>query len=86
MSPSLTDRLPEKPDFAQRPRDSLPFPNPRMVCSATPQQLRDAGLSGQKSSYVRDIAERFSDGRLDVRKIIAMKNEDDLVKHLCQIK
>lgn len=47
--------------------------------------LRSAGLSGQKVRYVTDIAERFSDGRLDVRKIVEM-SEEQVLEELIKIK
>lgn len=68
------------------PRDSLPFPTPLQVRSASEATLRSAGLSGQKVRYVSDIAQRFSDGRLDVRKIVAMVDEEEVVRTLVAIK
>jgi DNA-3-methyladenine glycosylase II len=35
--------------------------------------------------YIKDIARRFSDGRLDVRKIIEMQ-EDECIAELVKIK
>jgi DNA-3-methyladenine glycosylase II len=55
------------------------------VRSAGEGVLRSAGLSGQKVRYVTDIAERFSDGRLDVRKIVEM-NEEQVLEELIKIK
>ncbi|PWN19866.1 DNA glycosylase [Microstroma glucosiphilum] len=77
--------LPVVPDFSLTPRDSLPFPTPLQVRSAGEGMLRSAGLSGQKVRYVTDIAERFSDGRLDVRKIVEM-NEEQVLEELIKIK
>jgi len=37
---------------------------PANVLAADQQKLRDAGLSWQKISYIRDLSERVSDGRL----------------------
>jgi DNA-3-methyladenine glycosylase II len=37
---------------------------PSNVLAADPQKLRDAGLSWQKISYIRDLSERVSDRRL----------------------
>lgn len=79
-------RLPEKPDFKTLPRDALPFPTPLQVRSASESTLRSAGLSGQKVRYVSDIACRFSDGRLDVRSLVAMRDEEDVVRTLVAIK
>lgn len=68
----LPFRLPVVPDFNALPRDALPFPTPSQVCAATEERLRSAGLSGAKARYVRDIATRFCDGRLDVRRIVGL--------------
>jgi DNA-3-methyladenine glycosylase II len=77
--------LPEKPDFDQMPREALPFPHPIDVCQSDDQRLRSAGLSGAKVKYVKDVAQRFSDGRLDARKIITLSEEECIAK-LVQIK
>lgn len=45
---------------------------PANLLALDPARLRGAGLSGQKVSYVRDLSERVSDGRL---------NLDDLRNH-----
>lgn len=77
--------LPEKPDFAGKPRDELPFPHPLDVHGADDARLRSAGLSGAKVKYVKDVARRFSDGRLDVRRIVQLE-EEQCVQHLVEIK
>ena len=38
--------------------------------------LRGAGLSGRKVEYVVELAERFSDGRLDARKLWSMEDKE----------
>lgn len=79
--------LPEKPDFNAMPRDELPFPHPLDVAAddCTDERLRGAGLSGAKVKYIKDIARRFSDGRLDVRKIVRMQ-EEECIQELVKIK
>ena len=67
--------LPLQPDFEHLPKDKLPFPTPLQVLDATDESLRSAGLSSAKITYVRDVARRFGDGRLDVRKIVGMDPE-----------
>lgn len=79
------DALPEKPDFEKTPRDSLPFPHPLDVCEASGEALRSAGLSWAKVKYVKDVAARFSDGRLDARKIMTL-DEEECIKQLVEIK
>ena len=77
--------LDEKPDFATLNRDKLPFPTPHVVLDASDEQLRSAGLSGAKINYVRDIARRFADGRLDVRRIVRLSH-DECIAELTQVK
>src|ERR1700722_6740451 len=38
------------------------FPTPEEVSKMSVEKLRSAGLSGQKVSYVKDLAEKFVDG------------------------
>ncbi|UZJ57300.1 hypothetical protein CBS101457_006620 [Exobasidium rhododendri] len=79
--------LPEKPDFNLTPRESLPFPHPIDVAKdeCTIDILRSAGLSGAKVKYIKDIAKRFSDGRLDARRIIKMQ-EEECIEELVKIR
>src|SRR5215813_9786247 len=42
---------------------------PRGIAKLTDQQLRSVGLSKQKSSYLRDMAERAIKGKLDFTKL-----------------
>ncbi|WFD20598.1 DNA-3-methyladenine glycosylase II [Malassezia caprae] len=67
--------LPLQPDFERLPKEQLPFPTPLQVLDASDESLRGAGLSSAKITYVRDVARRFGDGRLDVRKIVGMDPE-----------
>ena len=77
--------LPVQPNLDAVNKDDLPFPTPLQVLKATDDQLRRAGLSTAKIKYVRDVARRFSDGRLDVRKIIHM-NPEACIAELTQVK
>lgn len=77
--------LPLQPNLDAVNKDELPFPTPLQVIKATDDQLRRAGLSTAKIKYVRDVARRFSDGRLDVRKIIHM-NPEACIAELTQVK
>lgn len=45
------------------------------VLSATPENLRGAGLSGAKTRYIRELAAHVSDGRLDFEEIISLDDE-----------
>jgi DNA-3-methyladenine glycosylase II len=45
---------------------------PQQVVAAEDATLRAAGLSGQKVRYLRDLAERVADGRLDLAGLHAL--------------
>lgn len=42
----------------------MPEPAPAAVLAASPGDLRQAGLSLRKIEYLRDLSERFADGRI----------------------
>ncbi len=48
---------------------------PAALVAATDPELRGAGLSGSKVRYVRDLAERVHDGRLDLAALPTMDDE-----------
>jgi DNA-3-methyladenine glycosylase II len=52
------------------------LPQPDQLLAADPADLRQAGLSWRKVGTLRDIAERMTDGRLDVRAIGDMADEE----------
>ena len=47
--------------------------------------LRTAGLSSQKSTYVRDLAERTRSGEVDFSKLASL-DDDDVIRHLTRVK
>jgi len=61
------------------------FPEPQDVLDTPFEVLRSAGLSGQKATYITDLAQKFSDGTIDVKKITKMSS-DELVEYLAQVK
>lgn len=61
------------------------FPTPQMVREMPLSKMRAAGLSGQKSSYIKDLAEKFSDGTIN-RRMLSKMTSDELVEHLVQVK
>ena len=61
------------------------FPTPEAVSAVPLEKMRAAGLSGQKASYIKDLAEKFSDGTIQHRKLHRMESAD-IVEHLTQIK
>jgi DNA-3-methyladenine glycosylase II len=58
---------------------------PNGILKLTEQQMRSAGLSKQKSSYLRDMAERAARGELEFSKLHELSDED-VIKHLTQVK
>jgi DNA-3-methyladenine glycosylase II len=58
---------------------------PAGILKLTDEQLRSVGLSKQKSSYLRDMAERAVSGKLDFCRLHEMSDED-VIKHLTQVK
>lgn len=61
------------------------FPSPDDVRTTPVRKLRSAGLSAQKASYLKDLAEKFADGSVKHRALARMTNED-IVEHLTQVK
>lgn len=52
--------------------------NATNLLSLDPAQLRAAGLSGQKVSYIRDLAAHVDDGRLDLHSLRMLTDEEVL--------
>ena len=48
-------------------------------------ELRAAGLSGQKVSYVRDLCQRVLDGRLDLTKL-HRQSDDEVIDTLVEVR
>lgn len=58
---------------------------PEGILKITPEQMRSAGLSKQKSSYLIDMAERAHSGELDFSRLADM-SDDEVIEHLTQVK
>lgn len=58
---------------------------PKGILKLTDEQMRGAGLSKQKLSYIRDLAIKTDDGTLQFSKLADMSDED-VIEHLTQIK
>jgi DNA-3-methyladenine glycosylase II len=52
------------------------LPSPAELLDVDPAKLREAGLSWRKVGTLRDLAERFSDGRLDPDVLSALPDEE----------
>lgn len=61
------------------------FPTPQEVVATPLETLRSAGLSGQKASYIHDLAEKFANGSIEHHRLKRMTN-DEIIKHLVQVK
>jgi len=61
------------------------FPTPEMVTAIPIERMRAAGLSGRKASYIKDLAEKFTDGTIRHRSLHKMESAD-IVEHLTQVK
>jgi len=48
------------------------FPTAAQLCKTSPARLRSAGISPQKMRYLKDLAARVEDGRLDLRRLHRM--------------
>jgi DNA-3-methyladenine glycosylase II len=66
-------------DLAGRPL------TPPGIMKLTDQQMRAAGLSKQKASYLRDMAQRATSGQLDFSKLHE-RSDEEVIQHLTQVK
>jgi DNA-3-methyladenine glycosylase II len=60
------------------------LPSPAELLGADPSTLREAGLSRRKISTLRDLAERMSDGRLNV-DVLSRLPDDQVIAELTVI-
>jgi DNA-3-methyladenine glycosylase II len=58
---------------------------PEGILRLTDEQMRAVGLSKQKSSYLKDMAQRASRGELDFARLSEMADEQ-VIEHLTQVK
>src|SRR5581483_4326346 len=61
------------------------FPPPAELLSVVAEAIRNAGLSRAKVAFIRDLAERIDDGRLDVGALGGLSDED-VIAALTEIK
>jgi DNA-3-methyladenine glycosylase II len=52
------------------------LPSPEELLAADPEDIRAVGLSHRKVQTLRDLAERFVDGRLDPAELARLPDED----------
>lgn len=58
---------------------------PDAILAMKPKDMRDLGLSRQKTEYLRDLAKRTQTGKIEFAKLTAMA-DDEIVKYLTQVK
>ncbi len=61
------------------------FPSPDDVLRIKIEKLRSAGLSGQKTSYIKDLALRFKDGTINP-KLFHKMSDQQIVEHIVVVK
>src|SRR5579863_10628737 len=58
---------------------------PEGILKLSDTQLRSVGLSKQKSSYLKDLAEKTAAGQLDFSRLAELSDEE-VIEHLTQVK
>ncbi len=58
---------------------------PASILALSETQLRTCGLSRQKLSYLRDLAQRTTSGEIDFSRLPEMSDED-VIEHLTRVK
>src|SRR5437764_10091333 len=59
-------------------------PTPELVMKTSDEELRSAGLSRQKISYLRDLSSKVLSDELPLHEVKSM-SDDDLIAHLVQV-
>jgi DNA-3-methyladenine glycosylase II len=60
-------------------------PTPEALLARRPAQLQKAGLSRAKVEFLRDLARRVRDGRLDLKRLAELPDED-VIAELIEVK
>ncbi|MSO19944.1 MAG: DNA-3-methyladenine glycosylase 2 family protein [Acidobacteria bacterium] len=61
------------------------FPTTQQILAMPLERMRAVGLSRQKISYIRDLAERVEDGSFPLRRVSRMADAE-VITHLTQVK
>lgn len=61
------------------------FPTPEQVLKIKTEKLRAAGLSGQKASYLKDLAAKFKDGTINP-KLFKKMSDQEIIAHVVAVK
>ncbi|HLL61118.1 MAG TPA: DNA-3-methyladenine glycosylase [Candidatus Nitrosocosmicus sp.] len=85
----ISQQLSEKAGTTILNRFKALFPNniitPEKVQELTVEEIRQAGLSYSKVSYIKDLAQKIVDKEVELNKLHEM-NEDDVIKELTKVK
>lgn len=65
--------------------ESVQFPTPDQIAAKTPEDLRTAGLSRPKASYMLDLAQKVHSGELQIDHLHDL-SDDEVRTHLTQVK
>lgn len=60
-------------------------PTPEQLIKIDPQKLRECGVSYQKISYMRDLAEHIINGKLNLKHLSGLP-DDELIEQLVAVK
>lgn len=63
-----------------------PHPSPQQLLECPNEQLRGAGLSGNKALAVRDLAAKTLDGTVPTLPRIRRMSDGDIIEHLTQVR
>ncbi len=61
------------------------FPTPADVIKIKTEKLRSAGVSAQKSAYLKDLAAKFLDGTINP-KLFARMSDGEIIEHVTKVK
>ncbi len=61
------------------------FPAPEDVLKTKTEKLRSAGLSGQKVTYLKDLAQKFKDGTINP-KLFPTMSDAEIIGHVTAVK
>ncbi len=77
---------PDTPTHDTRHGKALPFPTPEQLLATPDETLRSAGLSGNKTKSVKDLAAKTLDGTVPDIETIKKMSDDDIINHLTQVR
>ncbi len=61
------------------------FPTPVQILATKNSKLRSVGLSSMKVEYLKDLAKKIEDGKLEIKSVSKMSDEE-IIANLTQVK